>query len=98
MKKGERVGAILSSDGKLVKFLGFGVYEGDKVPHSNKVKLFGVSLKEIGAKTPCIKLDNGKYVYGCECWWGKEFEVKKLLYAAEEVIEVDIDEERKKAG
>ncbi len=29
-----------------------------------------------GHKNPCIKLDNGDIVWGRECWWGPEEEIK----------------------
>ena len=37
---------------------------------NNDITAFGVSLKEIGLKNSCIKLDNGDIVWECQCWWG----------------------------
>ncbi len=66
---GERVGAIRDMDGKgNVNFFGYGVYEGDKpCPWLDNMD------------NPVIKLDTGKTVWGCECWWGPEDEIKKKL-------------------
>ena len=42
---------------------------------------------------PKIRLDSGKVVWGCECWWGPEEVVKKTLEGYI-VVEVDVDEVR----
>jgi len=75
-KKGERVGAILSANDKTVKFLGYGVYEGDFYPDTaegsvadmikDNQQQYGIDLVN-----PRLKLDNGDIVWGCECWWGQ---------------------------
>ena len=49
----------------------------NKIPESDDVKFFGNSLKELGLSSPCILLDSGERVYGCECWWGGEDQVKE---------------------
>jgi len=94
------VGAICSieeKDGKHVaKFFGYGVYLGEKVPHTEDVKLFGVSLKKLNRPNPCIRLDSGKLVYGCECWWGSEERIKEILEECDEIVMVDIEELRRK--
>lgn len=74
---GSRVGAILSSKGKDLSFLGYGVYEGDFVPTESSDLLD--DLKQNNILNPRIKLDNGDIIYGCECWWGDEEQVKKRL-------------------
>jgi hypothetical protein len=93
-KVGDRVGAILGSKDGVVEFFGFGVYMGDEVPQE-AVGGIAASLRSMCIKNPCIELDSGKIVYGCECWWGGEEQVKKRLDAAE-VVNVDIDDIRKK--
>jgi hypothetical protein len=93
VKIGERVGCILSSNAEGVKFLGFGKYVGDFVPHE-KVGGIGRELNELDIENPKIILDNGKDVFGCECWWGEEDEIKKQL-EGRNIIEIDIDEHRK---
>lgn len=54
-----------------------------------------VGFKITGLPNPKIELDNGKYVFGCECWWASEEEIKRILAECKEVIEIDIDEYRK---
>lgn len=46
---------------------GFGVYVGDRVC-------------DVGGRTnPSITLDNGKQVWGYECWWGPEDEIQRMI-------------------
>jgi hypothetical protein len=79
MKPGTRVGAILGgADGK-VDFLGYGTYKGDEVPSNTGPKSMTGMLAEVGCPNPKIELDNGDVVWGCECWWGPEPEVRKRL-------------------
>jgi hypothetical protein len=96
----ERVGAIHAQDGETVHFFGYGVLEGDMRPGDDDAPLPGGLLGALVVETwrtnPRIRLDSGQYVWGCECWWGPEARVKKLLAAAEKVVDVDIDELRKK--
>lgn len=88
MKIGSRVGAVQSADEKEVRFYGYGVYEGDFVLPENCGGLnFGLNF---GIPNPRIKLDNGDYVYGCECWWGSEEKVKEMI-AGRNVIVVKPD-------
>lgn len=35
---------------------------------------------------PCIKLDNGQLVWGCQCWWGPEESVRKAIGEREVVF------------
>jgi len=50
-------------------------------------------------RNPRIRLDSGKIVWGCECWWGSEEGMKEHLKQWEEagntIKDVDIDEVRK---
>ena len=66
-KQGDRVGAIRSANSEEVVFYGYGVYEGDTLP------------PDFPIPNPTIKLDNGKIVYGYECWWGPEEKVKEMI-------------------
>jgi len=88
-----RVGAILNmeKDGP-VMFLGYGEHEGDHVPNKDAVGMAG-ELHKHGVPNPRILLDDGKIVYGCECWWGEEEEIKKML-EGKEIVLIDIDEAR----
>ena len=92
-KVGERVGAIFGSneDGS-ISFFGYGVYEGDFVPEE-AVGWMADALCHVGATNPRIRLDSGKAVYGCECWWGSENAVTKRLDGAV-IVEMDIEEVR----
>lgn len=66
-KIGTRVGAILKSDDEGVHLLGYGVYDGD------------IEHPEFGFPNPRITLDDGRIVWGCECWWGPEDKVKESI-------------------
>jgi hypothetical protein len=88
-KIGDRVGAVQSAKGGVVKLFGFGVYEGDFVP-TEAVGFIADAAREAGITNPRIKLDSGKVVYGCECWWGSEAAVQKR-FAGQKIVEVDID-------
>jgi len=92
-KIGSRVGAILGADNSIVEFLGYGVYEGDFIPVES-VGFMADTMRKNGLTNPRIKLDSGKIVYGCECWWGDETAVQKRLAGYEKVVNVDIDNVR----
>lgn len=81
MKTGDRVGAICSASDDKMELFGYGVYLGNE-PHP-----------QIGIPNPKIQLDNGKFVWGCECWWGPEDIIKQkaqeYINAGRSVIEVD---------
>lgn len=79
-KQGDRVGAIHSANSEEVMFYGYGVYEGVTI------------LPNFPMPNPTIKLDNGKTVYGYECWWGPEEKVKEMI-GNRKVIEVSLDRE-----
>lgn len=94
-KTGQRVGAVLSAHEDTVKFLGYGIYNGDHPP-KEAVGFMAETLYEGGVPNPQIKLDSGKVVYGCECWWGSEEKIKSQLEKYDKIIEVDIDDIREK--
>ena len=83
----KRVGAIMKADKESVYLFGFGKYIGDEIPPEN------VNCLLSGVPNPKIELDNGKFVFGCECWWGSEEKIKSMI-GDRKVIEVDIDEVR----
>jgi hypothetical protein len=91
-KIGDRVGAILSADSKEVRLLGYGKYAGSEIPPKG-ITLMGVPLAEFGIENPKILLDDGKVVWGCECWWGPEDKVKNTI-GKRRVVMVDIEKER----
>ena len=94
---GDRVGAVLSSNDGVFKFLGWGVYECD-CPPKEAVGWLADSANLHNRPNPRILLDSGKCVYGCECWWGSAERVQKAIdYAIADgytVVDVDIDEVR----
>jgi len=88
VETGTRVTAILSAGRGIVKSFGDGVYAGDfKLPDD-------ASGFNFGQDNPRIDLDNGKTVWGCECWWGPTEEIKKR-FQDWKIETVDIDEYRK---
>jgi hypothetical protein len=94
-KVGDRVGAILgTNDDGSVGFFGYGEYVGYKVPPPGVI-LFGVEMCRVGHENPCVRLDNGDEVYGCECWWGPEEQVRKQL-DGKEVREAKVAEIRER--
>jgi len=95
---GMRVGAVSHSEGETIYIFGYGIYEGDTVPAATVGGFMGKMLHEAGVTNPTIKLDSGKIVYGCECWWGDEAEVRARVAKFASVVEVDIDESRAKVA
>lgn len=93
-QSGDRVGAISHGKNGVLYIFGYGVYEGDFVPET-AVGWMAEASREVGSTNPKIKLDSGKVVWGCECWWGAESVVKKRCADADEVVEIDIDESRR---
>jgi len=77
---GERVGAISHTDENIVYLYGFGIYDGEHIPPKDAGGF------NVGRPNPRIKLDNGKTVYGCECWWGAEEQVKAQINGMEIVF------------
>ncbi len=88
---GARVGAILSADRETVRFLGFGVYDGEQdapfgplgasLEEYNEVmrELFGADKPVPPFRNPRITLDDGRVVWGCECWWGPEDQIRAKI-------------------
>ena len=95
---GDRVGAILSAVKNEVRLLGYGVYDGEQdAPESAFEGFMGMTVEEIKRQipdffprtNPRITLDDGRVVWGCQCWWGSEEEVKRVC-AGRKVTIVDI--------
>lgn len=90
---GARVGALLSLDAVTAKLLGYGVYDGDFEPpfgpmqspldEYQKVlaegKANGSIPQDYVWTNPRITLDDGRVVWGCQCWWGPEDQIKKKV-------------------
>jgi len=83
-KKGDRIGAILSVDDekKVIELCGYGVFDGYEIPPRDEKKELENWLYEAVVKNkvenPKLKLDDGRIVWGCECWWGDEDTVKRI--------------------
>lgn len=58
----KRVIAIRNTDtdNKIVYIYGYGMHVGS------------VQNEELGFSNPKIELDNGKVIWGYQCWWGDE--------------------------
>ncbi len=94
---GMRVCAIRSVEDGKVYLYGFGIYEGDFRPPVD-IRFDNDDMGGSGRTNPRILLDNGKVVWGFECWWSPENNIRELLKEADEIIHVDIDEDRRKAS
>jgi len=86
---GSRIGVFSHADEekKILYFLGFGIYECDEVPPSDEKMeeqnfLYRACI-ESNVKNPKLQLDNGKVIFGCECWWCPEEKAKKIIEAYE---------------
>jgi hypothetical protein len=79
VKPGERVGAVLMSDNDTVHLLGYGVFDGWHYQ------------PDIESRNPRITLDTGTIVWGFQCWWGSEEEVREFI-AGRQVIPATIHE------
>lgn len=109
-KVGDRVGVVLGTEGKVMEFVGYGVYEGYQPVDDDAVGFFAEAHQELQREdpkfmdpkygNPRIKLDSGETVYGCETWWGSEAAVKKMVeeFAAKggTVVNVTVAEFRRK--
>lgn len=62
-------------------------------------KATDAEVKEFGdevLKNPRIRLDSGKVVWGAQCWWGPEDEVRQSV-AGRAAVFVDIDNQMEEA-
>jgi hypothetical protein len=96
MEIGTKVGAVLSAEDGVVHFLGWGVYGGDVVPEDRGIGHVATSLHNAKLRNAKILLENGKVVYGCECWWGKEKAIQVAINRwrryGYKIVDMDIDE------
>lgn len=90
---GARVGALLSADATTVFLLGYGVYDGDHEPPFGPMGMpkaeWDAVLAEERTKpgfpegfawtNPRITLDDGRVVWGCQCWWGPEEVIRRKI-------------------
>jgi hypothetical protein len=80
---GARVGAILKASETEVHLLGWGVYDGEHEPPFGP---FGMPLAELKRdypdfhwRNPRITLDDGRVVWGAQCWWGPEEKTRRII-------------------
>ena len=81
IKVGDRVGCILDHDGHAVRFFGYGVYRGMFIPGPDAVA-FAAMCRDAGRANPKIELDTGEVVWGGECWWAAEEQVRRAIQHA----------------
>lgn len=78
LKKGDRAGAILGHGDGVVMLIGYGTYLGMQYPleaAGGRAEM----LRKGNHKSPAIKLDDGQVVYGCECWWASEDQIRRAI-------------------
>jgi len=102
MEIGTRVMALSHQDGEIMYSYGEGELLGDVVPGTNPeypVPAGAVAaMREAKVANPLIKLDSGKYVWGCECWWGPIDKVQpKLVGMKVEIADIDVEREKIRA-
>jgi len=81
-KLGDRVGAVLSATSVEVRLIGYGRYAGLHVP-TEEAQGIARLLRAMELAIPIAKLemDDGSVVWGCECWWGSEENVRTMIKA-----------------
>lgn len=91
MGQERRVGALLSMNAGVAHLLGFGVYLGEKqMPDALIAEVTDYTTAELALMAPeskkfhnpCIRLDNGRHVWGIQCWWGSEDKIKARIDGA----------------
>lgn len=101
-KEGDRVLVVSHSEKDTLYIYGEGTYMGEMNPgdfskDNQPVGFFAEVAKEIKDYTnPCIKLDDGSIVWGCECWWGELEGFQKQAEQFPKVEKLDIKEQRRK--
>ena len=69
--------------------------EAEEWARKNAPEMTEEQIKEfalLDIANPRIKLDTGKTVWGCQCWWGPEEQTKRYI-GDNKVVPVDIDEQ-----
>ncbi len=93
-KIGDRVGAFLSVVNGRGLFLGYGTYVGDEVPPNEGHGSWTAFLAGVRRANPKLVLDSGEVVWGCECWWGPENEIKEERARLSEVFDITMKDAR----
>lgn len=92
MHLGERVGALYSLTSTIARLYGYGRYEGYKTPPKDAQGSLVIQLAEHGIPDHQIVLDNGTILWGCQCRWALESEVRKKI-SGKKVIMVELGKE-----
>ena len=88
---GTRVSAILDAENGIVRTFGDGLYAG-----RFDLPLYAGGYN-FGQRCARIDLDNGKTVWGCECWWAPCYMMRKRFPPASWKWDaVDVDDFRRK--
>lgn len=98
-KIGDRVVAISHSDGDILYIFGYGEYIGLRRPSEFKdidkpCGFMGEEMIETDLVNPCIKLDSGEIVWGCECWWGSVEGFERRKKSFKEITLISINSKR----
>ncbi len=94
---GSYVGAVRELNSHTTYLYGFGTYEGNfQVGEDDGPQPKGKAaeiVQEKGALIPRIRLDNGQVIWGCECIWGPDQEIKARMKNTT-VVRCNISEDR----
>ena len=91
---GTRIGAFYTLTKTRAVMFGYGIFESDEIPPENILGPMGPAYL-LGMPVPKLRLDDGTTVWGCECWWGPEDEVKET-FAGLIVQGINIETQRRK--
>lgn len=94
---GDRVATWQSADSEEIRFIGYGVYEGNFILDDTAVGVTSKKVLALGFPVPVprIKLDSGETIWGTECWWCAEQEYKDGLVDFEgKIVEVPLEDIR----
>lgn len=61
--------AIRDGKNKVLNIYGKGILIENQIPNIEP-------FNKLNVQNPCIKLENGKYIWGYQCWWGPTDKVK----------------------
>ncbi len=79
----------------VVFFFGYGVYQGLEIPPDEGPTSRTSILHAEGCMNPKIVLDQGDVIWGCECWWGLEENIREAIQeSGSTVIELTIADAR----
>lgn len=88
---GERVGLISHDDGHTIYIFGYGTYIGTKVPDVEVPGNLADVARKLSHDVPFFKLDGSDdIIYGCECWWKSEDDVKEICDGFDNVESISI--------